>query len=82
MNYQYKMIQIPPTITVSTKEGREQGVAANYLESVVSKYAVQGWEFYRVDAIGVIEQPGCLAGLLGSKATNLNYYVVTFRKSA
>jgi len=83
MNYQYKMVQISPTIWVSAKEGRDQGVAADYLEEVVNTHAVQGWEFYRIDTIGVTEQPsGCLATLFGSKATNLNYYVVTFRKSA
>lgn len=73
------MIQAPPTIAV-TKESNSSSVAADYLESVVNKNATDGWEFYRVDLIGVSEEPGCLAGLGGQKATNQQYFVVTFRK--
>lgn len=76
--YQYKMVQIPPHIEV--KESQHQGSeAAAYLESVVNTYAQQGWEFYRVDPIGVNVQPGCLPSLLGQKAVLVTYYVITFR---
>ncbi len=73
------MVQIPPTIVVKQKEfqGNE---AAYYLQSVANEHASQGWEFYRVDTVGVVTNPGCLASLLGAKQTLLEYYVVTFRK--
>jgi len=45
-------------------------------------YSKQGWEFYRVDTIGMIEKPGCLAALFGARAGNFDYYVVTFRRGA
>jgi hypothetical protein len=78
--YTYKMVQIPPSITV--KDGVPVGhQAAAYLEGVVNGMAEQGWEFYRIDSIGVRVTPGCLMALIGVPATNLQYYVVTFRRS-
>lgn len=81
MAFTYKMVQIPPNVLVkgSTTQGTE---AAYYLESVVNEHAAEGWEFFRVDPIGVHTQPGCLAGLLGQHASEVTYYVITFRKSS
>lgn len=80
MSYQYKMVQIPPVIRVQNAQAGTE--AAAYLEQVVSARAKEGWEFYRVDEVGVREDPGCLAGLLGAKSSYTTYYVVTFRKPA
>ena len=77
--YQYKMIQVPPNIEVQAKQHKGNEAAA-YLENIVNSNARDGWEFYRVDEIGVSVKPGCLAGLLGQKAAFANYYVVSFRK--
>lgn len=79
MSFIYKMVQIPPAISVQAKAhtGNE---AAAYLESVVNDMAGQGWEFLRVDAIGVQVQPGCLMVLFGQKTTETTYYVITFRR--
>lgn len=73
------MIQIPPTIVVREEEelGNE---AADYLESLANEQALQGWEFYRVDTIGVETRPGCLASLFGARQSLEEYYVVTFRR--
>lgn len=79
MQYKYKMIQAPPNISVNMRDAKGQE-AAKYLEEVVSKYAQNGWEFYRVDSLGVTENPGCLAGLAGQKAVQYLVYVITFRK--
>jgi len=54
--------------------------AAAYLEGIVNEHARQGWEFYRVDSIGVRVRPGCLGVFLGQQPTHREYYVVTFRK--
>jgi hypothetical protein len=79
MTYEYKMVQIPPTIVVKQKEfiGNE---AAYYLQTLANEHAAQGWEFCRVDTIGVVVQPGCLASLFGARRTLTEYYVVTFRR--
>ncbi|MEK6336592.1 MAG: DUF4177 domain-containing protein [Acidobacteriota bacterium] len=71
------MVQIPPSITVKQSIGNE---AARYLQRIVNEEANQGWEFIRVDTIGVNTPPGCLAGFFGGQAMTRNYYVVTFRR--
>lgn len=76
--YEYRMVQVPPAIVIKKESG--EGEAAQYLQSVVSAQAAQGWEFYRVDEIGVKVQPGCLAMLLGQREQNKIYYVVSFRR--
>ncbi len=79
MTYEYKMVQIPPNIRVSASVERGQE-AAWYLQDLVNRLAKEGWEFYRVDTVGVISEPGCLGQLLGQKATLVEYFVVTFRR--
>ena len=81
MKYIYKMIQVPPTIDVKQKEHRGNE-AAVYMESIVNSIAKEGWEFYRVDTIGVQVSPGCIASLFGQKMMYTNYHVITFRKEA
>ncbi len=76
--FEYKMVQIPPNIAVEMKKHKGNEAAA-YLEGVVNKYAAQGWEFYRIDSIGVALQPGCFGALGGQKEENSQYYVITFR---
>jgi hypothetical protein len=74
--YQYKMVQIPPNISVKAKDNKN-GIAAQYLENVVNEFAQEGWEFQRVDTIGIEEKPGCFGS---NKLGVVNYYVITFRK--
>ncbi|MAU09044.1 MAG: DUF4177 domain-containing protein [Anaerolineaceae bacterium] len=76
--FEYMMVQVPPTIPKS--KGASGSEAASYLQSIVNEHATKGWEFYRVDSIGVVSDPGCLGALLGQKQTIIEYYVVTFRK--
>lgn len=77
--YEYKMVQIPPNIEVEAKKHKGNEAAA-YMETVVNDYAAEGWEFYRVDSIGVNVKPGCIAGLFGQKDAFATYYVISFRK--
>jgi hypothetical protein len=53
MAYEYKMIQVPPTIVVKAKEERGNE-AAYYLQFLANEQAAQGWDFYRVDTVGVV----------------------------
>lgn len=79
MAYEYQMVQIPPNVEVEakTEKGNE---AATYLQSLANKHAAKGWEFHRVDEVGVVTSPGCFASLLGAKQSASIYYVVTFRR--
>lgn len=78
--YEYKMLQIPPRIIIKAK-GAQGQEAALYLQEIASEYAAKGWEFYRVDTVGVVTRAGCLGKLLGASDINVEYYVVTFRRS-
>lgn len=80
MPYHYYMIQIPPNITVKAKE-MQGNEAAHYLQTIANEHSEQGWEFYRVDTVGVLAQPGCLGSLFGASQAVVQYYVVTFRRS-
>jgi hypothetical protein len=82
---EYKMVQIPPNLSAQAKglfasAPDPSQLAAQYLEQQVGHMAQQGWEFYRVDPIGVRTAPGCLAGLFGAKESYSIYYVITFRR--
>ena len=79
MAYEYCMKQIPPVIVVKNREDEKQG-AAIYLEEIVNHYAQKGWDFQRVDEVGVYRPAGCLAALFGSKGQRTVYYVITFRR--
>jgi len=73
------MVQVPPSISVKKKE-HKGNEAAHYLESIVNEMAVDNWEFYRIDSIGVQVAPGCFASLVGKKTEQYVHYVVSFRK--
>jgi hypothetical protein len=79
-NYEYRMVQVPPTISV--REGVSHGrKAAGYLEEVVNEHAAQGWDFFRVDTIGIWVEPGCIRSLLAVPPQLVQYYVITFRRA-
>jgi hypothetical protein len=77
--YEYRMVQIPPTISVQASQHKGDE-AAQYMESIANSHSEQGWEFYRVDTLSVAIPPGCLAALFGDKGSQSQYYVVTFRR--
>lgn len=81
MKYTYKMVQIPPNIEVQAKK-HKGSEAANYLQNVVNAHAEEGWEFHRIDSIGVKTTAGCFAALFGHKASFDHYHVISFRRQA
>lgn len=78
--FEYKMVQVPSTLSVSADEG-VKGKAAAYLQQVVGENAVDGWEFFRVDAFYIQINPGCLMALLGFGPQTVARNVVTFRRT-
>jgi len=79
MPYEYKMVQIPPSISIKAKDARGQE-AAWYLQEIINTLAGQGWEFYRIDTVGVVQNPGCLGSLFGASKVFFTYYVVSFKR--
>jgi hypothetical protein len=76
MGYHYTMVQLNPVVPTENDKGNEVAI---YLQEIVESYVKQGWEFYRVDTIGVKIKPGCLAGLFGAKEGYKECFVATFR---
>lgn len=50
------------------------------LQQLIDTYTQQGWEFYRIDAVQIAVQPGCLAALLGQSTNVINFDQVIFRR--
>jgi hypothetical protein len=81
--WRYKVVALPRDVAVMKKVfgGPDpKDVVAGYLERIIEAEAQQGWEFYRIDTVNILEQPGCLGSLLGQKETLTAYNLVTFRK--
>ena len=74
-NYQYNVV---PFIGKITAKESAQNVAEQ-LKSLINTWAQQGWEFYRIDSVQIQISPGCLASLLGAKASYMNFDQVIFR---
>jgi hypothetical protein len=79
--YDYKAIPFIGQIKSGffSKEGPE--VASKQLEQVINTNVNSGWEFVEVSHVNILVQPGCLAGLLGARATSVVFDQVIFRRA-
>lgn len=75
--YDFKMMQLPQTFVLRQDTGKE---IAAYLERIAQEMGSQGWQFYRIDAVGVAVRPGCLEAIFGGRQTMSTYNIVTFRR--
>ncbi len=76
--YEYKMIPVSLSL-VAEREGDQGGAeVAQQLQSVANAQAEQGWEFYRVDALGFSDSPGRLRAFF--RGGQRQHYVATFRR--
>jgi hypothetical protein len=78
MKYQYKIVPFIGKI----KSGQGADIAAQQLESLISMYVNEGWEFVQLGDVNIEIQPGCLAGLLGQKAAYVTFDQIIFRKES
>lgn len=77
MSYQYKVVPFIGRI----KGSQSAADVAPQLESIINQHAGQGWEFYQLNNVNIEVQPGCIAGLLGSKVSYVQFDQLIFRKS-
>lgn len=77
MSYQYKVVPFIGKI----KSNQTAADVAGQLQSVISQHAAQGWEFYQMGDVNIEVQPGCLAGLLGTKVGYIRFDQIIFRKN-
>jgi hypothetical protein len=77
--YEYYMVQLPSNFAArqNTTAGNE---IAGYVQDWANRLSADGWEFYRIDTMGMTETPGCLGGLFGGQATHTQYSIMTFRR--
>ena len=73
----YRMVQIPRTFRVQGQDNE----AAMFLQNLVNEHSKAGWDFYRIDEVGVVSSPGCIAALLGVRESVIPYYIVTFKRN-
>ena len=76
--YQY---QVVPFIGKIKGSGTATDVASQ-LQAAIGQYTSQGWEFWQLSDVNIEVQPGCLAGLLGQKASYVRFDQLIFRKEA
>jgi hypothetical protein len=77
--YDYYMIQLPSNIALDAR--RVQGnELAMFVQDWANRLSNEGWEFYRIDNMNVIEQPGCLSSLFGASQQFIPYSIMTFRR--
>lgn len=76
MAYQYQVIPFIGKI----KNNQSAADVAGQLQAVISQHALQGWEFYQMSDVNIEVQPGCLAGLLGTKVSYVRFDQIVFRK--
>jgi hypothetical protein len=75
--YDYRVV--PLSITTESV-GSEAHVAAERVGRVVAQMAAEGWDFYRIDAVGVEVRPGCLGAILGQTSAERSCSLAIFRR--
>lgn len=62
------------------KSGQKADVVLNPVAKVIESEAVGGWTFVNMYNMPIFVNPGCLAGLLGSKGGTDYFYMIVFKK--
>ena len=81
MNFEYHTYQFAPNITIEPGDN-EWEAAAEYLGERINHFAKYGWQFLRIDQIGVYKKRGCIAALFGQSGQLTLHYVATFQRPA
>ncbi|MCL2348402.1 MAG: DUF4339 domain-containing protein [Planctomycetaceae bacterium] len=82
--YEYKCVAAPGVLSVMATRGASQvsdeaKTVASY-GLIINRECYDGWEFYSMESINVLSQPGCLAALFGVKAGITAYNMLVFRR--
>ncbi|NRB52149.1 MAG: hypothetical protein HRU41_31035 [Saprospiraceae bacterium] len=80
-NFQYTSHQL--NINLSEKDAKSAKgaeIIKQSIEKVMTQYASAGWEFDSQISIPITVSPGCLGGLTGAKAAQIDVPVLVFRR--
>ncbi len=81
-NFTYKCVSVPDVINTG-KTGKDlHSQAVSTYEKIINEAASGGWEFVNIDTVSSMQQPGCLAGLMGQKAQSVTFKLLVFKKPA
>jgi exosome complex RNA-binding protein Csl4 len=76
---QYKCVPAPKEIEVG-RDG-DYNRAVRSFADLINRETYGGWEFHSMENIVVYQKPGCLASLLGQKASYVNFNMLVFSKT-
>lgn len=79
MPYEYKMVPVPLELPKRGSKTEEEVIAA-YLESVVNRWAAEGWEFYRVDTVNSYSKVSFLGKANWRNEFRPIHDIITFRR--
>lgn len=75
---EYKTVPGPVGLTISGKE--DYSVAVKQYAAIIDKEAVGGWKFEIIRKVPVTKKAGCMASLLGHKATMVYVNMLVFSR--
>ncbi len=81
--FEYKCFQLPSVLFFDAAFRKQHGnqSIAKYIEQIIQRESVNGFEFYSTNQITELQQPGCMASLFGQKETVITYSVLVFRRN-
>jgi hypothetical protein len=80
MNYIYKCVPVPETITTGTVGKDSHAGAVEAYQNIINQNAGDGWELFTTDYIYSKQNPGCLGALLGKKGEEARFKILIYRK--
>jgi hypothetical protein len=79
-NFSYKCVPVPDVV-ITGKKGKDlHAQAVSTYEKIINDAASGGWELVNIDTITSYQQPGCFAGLFGSKPEAVTFKLLVFKK--
>lgn len=79
-SYEYYMVQVPSNFSINANQATGSEIAT-YVQEWANRLASSGgWEFYRIDTMGVTTNPGCLSSLFGAQQSFTQYSIMTYRR--
>lgn len=79
-NYVYKCISVPRFVKTGVKGKDAHETAILAYEKAINKASEDGWELFQTDYITSRQEPGCVAGLFGSRSEEIHFKLLIFRK--
>jgi len=79
-NFNYKCVPVPDVLNTGKKGKDLHSLAVSTYEKIINDAASGGWELVNIDTVTSVQQPGCLAGLFGSKAEAVTFKMLVFKK--